>query len=196
MLMIGKPLNAQQRLMKAVVDIMGKDYFTALSGVLMALHQKVQPKDVQNKDRVTSTAITNGLEVTYAEEFVDSLSDAEFRFLMLHEAYHCMYKHLITWEWMYDIDGNLANQACDHVINLKLLAAMDDPSVGKGFISSTNCARPSRLSSNRSNRTNPNKGKVKANPAKARDNHNPANPANPTTPGKVLTTTIGKGRKP
>lgn len=135
MLMIGKPLNAQQRLMKAVVDIMGKDYFTALSGVLMALHQKVQPKDVQNKDRVTSTAMTNGLEVTYAEEFVDSLSDAEFRFLMLHEAYHCMYKHLITWEWMYDIDGNLANQACDHVINLKLLAAMDDPSVGKGFIS-------------------------------------------------------------
>lgn len=133
MLMIGKPLNAQQRMMKAVVDIMGKDYFTALSGVLMALNQTVQPKDA--KDKKTVTAMTNGLDVTYAEEFVDSLTDAEFRFLMLHEAYHCMYKHLITWDWMYDIDPSLANQACDHVINLKLLAATEDADVGKTFLS-------------------------------------------------------------
>lgn len=133
MLMIGKPLNAQQRMMKAVVDIMGKEYFTALSGVLMALHQTIQPKDA--KDKKTVTAMTNGLDVTYAEEFVDSLTDAEFRFLMLHEAYHCMYKHLITWDWMYDIDADLANQACDHVINLKLLAAMEDSDIGKTFLS-------------------------------------------------------------
>jgi predicted metal-dependent peptidase len=133
MLMIGKPLNAQQRLMKAVVDIMSKDYFTALSGVLMALNQTVQPKDA--KEKKTVTAMTNGLDVTYAEEFVDSLTDAEFRFLMLHEAYHCMYKHLITWDWMYDIDPSLANQACDHVINLKLLAATEDADVGKTFLS-------------------------------------------------------------
>lgn len=133
MLMIGKPLNAQQRMMKAVVDIMGKEYFTALSGVLMALHQTIQPKDA--KDKKTVTAMTNGLDVTYAEEFVDSLTDAEFRFLMLHEAYHCMYKHLITWDWMYDIDPSLANQACDHVINLKLLAAMEDSDIGKTFLS-------------------------------------------------------------
>lgn len=133
MLMIGKPLNAQQRMMKAVVDIMGKEYFTALSGVLMALHQTIQPKDA--KEKKTVTAMTNGLDVTYAEEFVDSLTDAEFRFLMLHEAYHCMYKHLITWEWMYDIDADLANQACDHVINLKLLAATEDDGVGKTFLS-------------------------------------------------------------
>lgn len=137
MLMIGKPLNAQQRMMKAVVDIMGKEYFTALSGVLMALHQTIQPKDA--KEKKTVTAMTNGLDVTYAEEFVDSLTDAEFRFLMLHEAYHCMYKHLITWEWMYDIDPSLANQACDHVINLKLLAAADDPGVGKSFITMPDC---------------------------------------------------------
>lgn len=133
MLMIGKPLNAQQRMMKAVVDIMGKEYFTALSGVLMALHQTVQPKDA--KEKKTVTAMTNGLDVTYAEEFVDSLTDAEFRFLMLHEAYHCMYKHLITWDWMYDIDADLANQACDHVINLKLLAAAEESDVGKTFLS-------------------------------------------------------------
>lgn len=133
MLMIGKPLNAQQRMMKAVVDIMGKEYFTALSGVLMALHQTIQPKDA--KDKKTVTAMTNGLDVTYAEEFVDSLTDAEFRFLMLHEAYHCMYKHLITWDWMYDIDADLANQACDHVINLKLLAAAEESDVGKTFLS-------------------------------------------------------------
>ena len=130
MLMIGKPLTAQQRLMKAVVDIMAKDYFTSISGVLMALHQSIQPKDA--KDKATETAMTNGLDVTYAEEFVDSLTDAEFRFLILHEAYHCMYKHLITWEWMYDIDPSLANQACDHVINLKLLAARAE--VGEDFL--------------------------------------------------------------
>jgi predicted metal-dependent peptidase len=132
MLMIGKPLNAQQRLMKAVVDIMGKDYFTPVSGVLMVLKQSIQAKDAAEK--ATSTAMTNGIEITYAEEFVDSLSDAQFRFLILHEAYHCMYKHLTTWEWMYDEDPSIANQACDHVINLKLIAASKDPSVGEDFI--------------------------------------------------------------
>lgn len=135
MLMIGKPLNAQQRLMKAVVDIMGKEYFYGLNGLLMTVRQSIQPKDAQ--DKKTVTAMTNGLDITYAEEFVDTLTDAEFRFLILHEAYHCMYKHLITWEWMYDIDPNLANQACDHVINLKLRAAATE--IGGDFLSMPDC---------------------------------------------------------
>lgn len=135
MLMIGKPLTAQQRLMKAVVDIMSKEYFYSLSGLLMTIHQSIQPKDAQ--DKKTATAMTNGLDIIYAEEFVDTLTDAEFRFLILHEAYHCMYKHLLTWGWMYDIDPNLANQACDHVINLKLLTAAEE--IGGGFLSMPEC---------------------------------------------------------
>lgn len=132
MLMIGKPLTATQRVQKAVIDIMGNDYFAGINGVLMLMNHDVQSKDAQPK--VTQTAITNGVDVLYAEEFVDSLTEAELRFLILHEAYHCMYKHLTTWEWMYEIDPSLANQACDHVINLKLIAATADAGV-RGFIS-------------------------------------------------------------
>lgn len=124
MLMIGKPLTAEQRLQKSVIDILGRDEFVALSGVLMVLQQSVESKDVARP--TTKTAMTNGMKITYAEEFVDSLTDAELRFLVLHEAFHCMYQHLTTWEWMYREDAALGNAACDYVINIQLVDMGDE----------------------------------------------------------------------
>ena len=43
-----------------------------------------------------------------------------FASLVLHEVYHKLYKHLTTWEWMYKQAAELANVACDHVINIKI----------------------------------------------------------------------------
>jgi len=111
-LAIGKPLTAEQRLMKATTDIVGREEFVALAGVLM----------IGNKEVVDGlpTACTNGRDEKYGREFVDSLNDAEFRFLMLHECYHKMYRHLTTWKYLHDLDHERANQACDYVINHKL----------------------------------------------------------------------------
>ena len=112
MLNIGKTLTAEQRLYKATTDIIGRDEFVALAGVLMIGSKKVVD-DVP-------TACTNGKDEMYGRAFVDKLSDAEFRFVMLHECYHKMYRHLSTWQHLNQIDSMRTNQACDYVINLKL----------------------------------------------------------------------------
>ena len=112
MLMIGKQLTAEQRLSKAVVDIMGSPKYVALAGVLMIGSRTV--------DDTTKTACTNGRDEKYGRAFIETLSDAELRFLVLHECYHKLYKHLITWRHLYDDNARLANQACDYVINIKL----------------------------------------------------------------------------
>ena len=112
MLMIGKQLTAEQRLSKAVVDIMGSPKYVALAGVLMIGNRSVCEK--------TKTACTNGRDELYGRKFIEALSDAELRFLVLHECYHKLYKHLITWRHLYDENAQLANMACDYVINIKL----------------------------------------------------------------------------
>ena len=88
MLAIGKQLTPEQRLSKAVVDIMGNPKYVALAGVLMIGDRSV----VDN----IPTACTNGRDEMYGRDFVDSLNDAELRFLVLHEVYHKLYKHLTT----------------------------------------------------------------------------------------------------
>lgn len=112
MLMIGKQLTAEQRLTKAVVDIMANPKYVALAGVLMVGKREV--------DDNIPTACTNGRDERYGRAFVESLNDAELRFLVLHECYHKLYKHLTTWRHLYDECAPLANLACDFVINLKI----------------------------------------------------------------------------
>jgi predicted metal-dependent peptidase len=113
MLTIGKQLTAEQRMYKATTDLIGRDEFVALAGVLMIGSKKVVDDKI--------TACTNGRDEKYGRGFVDDLNDAEFRFLMLHECYHKMYRHLTTWQDIHKIDHDRANRACDYVINLKLI---------------------------------------------------------------------------
>ena len=112
MLMIGKQLSVEQRLTKAVVDIMANPKYVALAGVLMVGSREV--------DDNVPTACTNGRDEKYGRAFAEGLSDAELRFVILHECYHKLYKHLTTWRWMYDENAPLANAACDYVINVKI----------------------------------------------------------------------------
>jgi predicted metal-dependent peptidase len=112
MLMLGKQLNPEQRMSKAVIDIMGNPKYIALAGVMMIGNREV-------KDGVP-TAYTNGRDEVYGTEFVDKLNDAELRGLVLHECYHKLYRHLTTWRHLYDKNPTLANMACDYVINIKI----------------------------------------------------------------------------
>jgi predicted metal-dependent peptidase len=66
------------------------------------------------------TAATNGRDAFYGRSFVDSLTDKELAFLIMHENMHKCYRHLTTWRALYELDKSCANQACDYVINIQL----------------------------------------------------------------------------
>lgn len=118
MLMLNKSLTAEMRLEKAVIAILSNPRYAALSGILMVGDRSI--------DDAVPTACTNGRDELYGRAFVESLTDAELRFLVLHESYHKLYRHLDTWKHLYDADARLANIACDHVINLKIIADNTD----------------------------------------------------------------------
>jgi len=106
-------LTAKQRLEKAVIAIMANSKYVALAGVMMIGRRSI--------DDTVPTACTNGRDEMYGRAFVESLNDKELRFLVLHEVYHKLYRHLTTWRWMYDEHQQAANMACDYVINVKLV---------------------------------------------------------------------------
>ena len=110
---MSRRMTVEQRLDKAIVDIMANPKYVALSGVMMIGKRTVSD--------TVPTACTNGRDEMYGRAFVEQLKDKELRFLVLHEVYHKLYRHLTTWHWMYKENPQLANQACDYVINQKLV---------------------------------------------------------------------------
>ena len=115
MLNIGKQLTPEQRVSKAVVDIMANPKYTALAGVLMIGERRVETDPAK-----CPTAYTNGKNEVYGADFIADLNDKQLRFLILHEVYHKLYRHLTTWQHLYKEDAQLANMACDYVINVKI----------------------------------------------------------------------------
>ena len=78
MLALNQQLTAEQRITKAVVDITAHPRYMALAGVLM-VGSKTVSDDVP-------TAHTNGRDETYGRAFVDSMTDAELRFVICMSA--------------------------------------------------------------------------------------------------------------
>lgn len=115
-------LTAEQRLSRAHLKIVNHIKHCAIGGVVMFGKTSI--------DETFPTAATNGYETRYGRAFVDDLDEPELRFIVLHENYHKAFRHLTTWLHLYKEDPQLANIACDHVINLKLL----DLDNGEGFI--------------------------------------------------------------
>lgn len=117
MLSFTRPLSAAERLSKATSTILSLDHYHAMGGVLMIGDKKIVPGEHRRID----TAATNGRDEFYNEAFVDSLGDAQLRFVLVHESKHKVYRHLTVWEWMYKENPQLANAACDYVINLEIM---------------------------------------------------------------------------
>ena len=111
---LGQQLTPEQRLSKAVVNIMSKAY--ALAGVIM-----IGDRAVEHDSAKVPTACTNGRDEWYGAEFIGTLNDAELRFLVFHEVYHKLYRHLTTWQHLNKIDHELANMSMDYVINIKIM---------------------------------------------------------------------------
>jgi predicted metal-dependent peptidase len=105
-------LSAEQRIERCHVQLMKHKNFALFSGLFMIGKVSV--------DDTTPTACTNGLDVSYGREFVQSLNDKQLAFLILHENMHKAYRHLVVWEKLYKRNPILANIACDYVINLQI----------------------------------------------------------------------------
>ena len=104
-LIFGKQLTAEQRLEKATIKILGhKGKYEALTGILLYGDITV--------DDTTPTACTDGKNEKYGRAFVGTLTDAELRFVRLHEVYHKMYRHLLIWRQT--LDRNHLKVECHH----------------------------------------------------------------------------------
>jgi len=123
MLAMGKVLSEEQRVEKAVMAIMAHPTWVGLAAVLLVGERKIIDDD-------SLTACTDGRDEQYGRAFIASLTDAELRFLILHEGLHKLFKHLTTWKHLFHTQPQVANQACDYVINIML----KDEDNGQGFI--------------------------------------------------------------
>jgi len=115
-------LTLEQRIQKSAVAIMAHPKWSALAGIIMIGKRGVS--------ETCPTAYTDGANVMFGRAFFEHMPDAELRFVDVHEQFHKMYRHLTTWDWMWKIDPQLANMACDFVINIKIV----DASAGDGFL--------------------------------------------------------------
>ena len=105
-------MSEERKVQKAKITLMRDPRFALLSGILMVGKTTV--------DDNVPTACTNGRDEKYGRKFVKGLTDLELNFVVAHENFHKMYRHLTTWRKIHDEDHKLANYACDYVINLKL----------------------------------------------------------------------------
>lgn len=110
------------KIKRAKVAIMQHKMWCAMSGVLACGETIVTP--------TVPTACTNGWDVQYNPDFVDSLTPEELRLLLLHEGLHKAFRHMTVWKPLWDENPQLANIAADHFVNLSLM----DADNGEGFI--------------------------------------------------------------
>lgn len=105
-------LPAEKRIELVHVSLMREKKFAFFAGLFMVGSTTVTDSKI--------TAGTNGRDAVYGREFVDSLTDKELAFLIMHENMHKCYRHLTIWKALDDIDRNITNAACDFVINVQL----------------------------------------------------------------------------
>lgn len=111
-------LSAEQRIERAHAKLMQHKNFCLFSGLFMV--GKVSISETH------PTAATNGRDVVYGRSFVESLTDKQLAFVVVHEAMHKAYRHLTVWAGIAKENPRLANAAMDYVINLQIIDS--DPS--------------------------------------------------------------------
>ena len=103
-------LSVEQRIQKDHVWLMKNPKYCLYSGIMMLGKTLV--------DEDTPTACTNGRDVWYGRAYTDKLSGKERRAVILHENLHKAFRHVSLWKPLYKDWPQLANMACDFVINI------------------------------------------------------------------------------
>lgn len=73
---------------------------------------------VYSIDEKLETACTDGIRITFGTDFLDSLSDSELDFVMMHEILHVVLQHCLRGG---DREQETFNIACDIVVNSNIL---------------------------------------------------------------------------
>ena len=107
-------LPAEKRIEVVHVSLMRDPKFALFAGLFMVGKVTIVESEY-------FTASTNGRDAKYGRAFVDSLTDKELAFLIMHENMHKCYRHLTTWRKLWEINAGIANNACDFVINIQLV---------------------------------------------------------------------------
>lgn len=104
-------MTAERKLKKAKIDVMRSTLpgLRLWSGVMSIGKTTICDK--------TPTAYTNGRDEVYGRAFVEMLPTPQVSFTCLHEAVHKGLRHLTTWRKLFEEDPELANRACDYVVN-------------------------------------------------------------------------------
>jgi predicted metal-dependent peptidase len=105
-------VTPERRLKKVVIDLLRDPTFADMAGIFMLGKKQVVD--------FVPTACTDGRDEWYGRAFIEMLGDKELAFVVVHESYHKMLRHLTTWEKLHKEDAKLANMACDYVINLAI----------------------------------------------------------------------------
>lgn len=104
--------TAEQLVQRAHLWLMRNPNYCLYSGVFMVGKTSVED-DVP-------TACTDGRNTKYGRAFVEKLPEPEIRALVLHENLHKAFRHISIWKHLYKENPQLANIACDYVINLMI----------------------------------------------------------------------------
>lgn len=110
---MSKNLTPQQRIERSHIQLMRSKQFCLLSGIIM-LGKSTVVDDVP-------TAATDGRDKFYGVDFMNKLDEKELNFVVAHENFHVLYKHLTTWQCLNRQNPQLANMACDYVINQQIV---------------------------------------------------------------------------
>ena len=108
----------ERRFKKAKISLMRNPKFVEFAAIMMLGTTSIVDG--------LPTACTNGRDEKYGREFLEGLSDKEIGFVILHETLHKAFRHLYIWKSLWKRNAQLANMACDYVINLMLVTM--DPS--------------------------------------------------------------------
>ena len=122
-------LDAEQLISKTKVSLMNDDEWKWMAGILM-----MGTATVIDDAKRCPTARTDGLNEEYNREFIENLTLSQVKFIVLHENFHKMFRHLFVWQSLWKENPTLANVACDAVINTQYLAGKSGIQMVKGGI--------------------------------------------------------------
>ena len=106
-------LKTVKRLQEARLSLMKKQPFYAV----LLLHMQF------SLDPMCETAYTDGERIVFCPDFMETLSDEELEFVLMHEVLHTALNHCNRKLDGYDFD--VFNTACDIVVNSNILYSCD-----------------------------------------------------------------------
>ena len=101
--------NQETRLKKAHVALLKHAETALYSGVILMGKSSVEDRKF--------TAYTNGVDKKYSRDFLEKLTDAEIRGLVMHENLHVALKHIQRFTKEFKAEPHLTNVSADYVVN-------------------------------------------------------------------------------